>query len=118
MCDSTSANIVEFVPYYGKFTTDGLVIPDLPITSRIVLDLCGLGLLSSSVNGTGYQVFTDCFNTSLILCEELRKMSFHLTEIVMVSRKGMIDDIAKTKCKTKQHEVVTFRKNDEIMALQ
>ena len=36
----------------------------------------------------------------------------------MVSRKGMPDDIAKKGCMPKQHEVVTFRKNDEIMALQ
>ena len=116
MCDSASAYIVAFVPYYGKFTTDGLVRPDLPFTSRIVLDLCST--LSSSVNGTGYHIFTDRFYTSPTLCEELRKMSFHLTGTVMVSRKGMPNDIAKKRCKPKQHEVVTFRKNDEIMALQ
>ena len=116
MCDSASAYIAAFVPYYGRFITDGLVRPDLPFTSRIVLELCGK--LSSNVNGTRYHVFTDRFYTSPILCEELRKMSFHLTGTVTVSRKGMPDDIAKKKCMPKQHEVVTFRKNDEIMALQ
>ena len=115
MCDSTSAYIVAFVPYYGRFTRDGLAGPDLRFTSRIVLELCGK--LSSSANGTGYYVFTDRFYTSPILCEELRKMSFHLTGTVMASRKEMPNDIAKKRCKPKQHEVVAFRKNDEIMAL-
>ena len=34
-----------------------------------------------------------------------------------MSRKGMPNDIAK-KCKPKQHQVVAFRKNNKIMALQ
>ena len=68
MCDSASGYIVAFVPFYGRFTTDGLVRPDLPFTSRIVLELCGK--LSFSVNGTEYQAFTDRFFTSPNLCEE------------------------------------------------
>ena len=31
MCDSASAYIVAFVPYYGRFTTDGLVRPDFKL---------------------------------------------------------------------------------------
>ena len=116
MCDSASAYIVAFVSYYGKFTTDDLVRPDLPFTSGIAFELCGK--LSSNVNGTGHHVFTNRFYTSFILWEELRKMSFHLTGTVMVIRKGMPDDIAKKRCMPKQHEVVAFKKNDEIMALQ
>ena len=74
-------------------------------------------MLSSSLNGTGYYMFTDHFYTSPNLCEDLRKMYFHLTGTVMVRRKGMPTDLA-TKKKRKQHEVVAFRKDDNIMALQ
>ena len=85
MCESISACVVGFVPYYGKFTTDRLVRPDLPFTSRIVLQLCNM--LLSSVNESGYHIFTDRFYTSPILCEELRKMNFHLTGTVKVCRR-------------------------------
>ena len=115
MCGGTSGYIVAFVPYYGKFTTDNLVRPDLLFTSRIVLELCNM--LSSSVNEMRYHIFMDCFYTSPNLCEKLRKMYFHLTGTVMVRRKGMPTDLA-TKKKRKQHEVVAFRKDYNIMALQ
>ena len=113
-CDSASGYIMAFVPYYEKFTTDDVVKPDLPFTIRIVLELCNM--LFSSVNGTGYHIFTNCFYTSPDLCEKLRKMYFRLTGTVMVRRKAMPTDLA-TKKKRKQHGVVTFRKDDNIMAL-
>ena len=116
MCESESAYIVAFVPYYGKYTTDGLVQPDLPFTSRIVLHLCNM--LSSKGYGSGYHIFADRFYTSPTLCEELRKLSFHLTGTVMPSRKGMPNELSKKKRKKKKHEVVAFRKNDDTMALQ
>ena len=116
MCESESAYIVAFVPYYGKFTTDGLVRPDLPFTSRIVLHLCNM--LSSKGYGSGYHIFTDRFYTSPILCEELRKLSFHLTGTVMPSRKGMPNELSKKKRKRKVHEVIAFKKSDDSMALQ
>ena len=116
MCDSASAYIMAFVPYFGKFTTDSLVRPDLPFTSRIVLELCNM--LSSSVSGTGFHTFTNRFYTSPSLCEELRKMSYHLTGTVMPTRKGMPLDIAKKIRKPKVHEVIAFRQNDKTMALQ
>ena len=93
MCESVSAYVVGFVPYYGKFTTDRLVRPYLPFTSRIVLQLCNM--LLSSVNESGYHIFTDRFYTSPILCEELRKMNFHLTGTVKVSRKGMPENFSR-----------------------
>ena len=55
-----SAYIVAFVPYYGKYTTDGLVQPDLPFTSRIVLHLCNM--LSSK----GYDQGTTFSQTGFI----------------------------------------------------
>ena len=91
-----SAYIVAFVPYYGKYTTDGLVRPDLPFTSRIVLHLCNM--LSSKEYGLGYHIFTDRFYTSPTLCEELRNLS-HLTGTVMPSRKGMSNELSKKKRK-------------------
>ena len=97
MCESESAYIVAFVPYYEKYTTDGLVRPDLPFTSRIVLHLCNM--LSSKGYGSGYHIFTDRFYTSPTLCEELRKLSFHLTGTVMPSRKGMPNELSKKKQK-------------------
>ena len=116
MCDSASAYITAFVPYYGKSTTASLVRPDLPFTSRIVLQLCDM--LSSSVNETGYHIYTDRFYTSPTLCEELRKKSFHLTGTVLPRRKGMPQDFRKKKQKPKLHEVIAFRQNDDTMALQ
>ena len=90
-----SAYIVAFVPYYGKYTTDGLVRPDLPFTSRIVLHLCNMP------SSKGYHIFTDRFYTSPTLCEELRKLSFHLTGTVMPSKKGMPNELSK-KSKKKE----------------
>ena len=76
-------------------------------------------MLLSSVNESGYHIFTDRFYTSPILCEELRKMNFHLTGTVKVSRKGMPQNFSKKSgSKPKLHEVVAFRKDDDMMALQ
>ena len=93
MCESVSAYVVEFVLHYGKFTTDRLVRPDLPFTSRIVLQLCNM--LLSKVDESGYHIFTDRFYTSPRLCEDLRKMGFHLTGTVKVSRKKMPKNFSK-----------------------
>ena len=99
---------MAFVPYYEKFTTNGLVGPDLPFTGRIVLVLCYM--LFSNVNGTGYHIFTDRFCTSPIFREKLMKMSFHLTGTVKPSRKVVPTDFVKKENKLKVHDVEAFRK--------
>ncbi|CAD1475423.1 unnamed protein product, partial [Heterotrigona itama] len=66
LVDSSSGYLYTFLPYFGKQTTDALIHPDLPVTSRIVLHLYN-NLQQSIPEATGYHIFTDRLYTSIIL---------------------------------------------------
>jgi hypothetical protein len=78
--------IYTFIAYHGKITTESLIKPDLPFTSRIVLHLFS-NLKESCPNITGYHIFTDHFYTSPTLATELSALKCHLTGTLLSSRK-------------------------------
>jgi hypothetical protein len=76
--DSATSYIYTFVPYHDKITTESLIKPDLPFTSRIFLQLFN-SLRESWSDITGYHIFTDRFYTIPILATELSALKCHLT---------------------------------------
>lgn len=108
LADSESSYIYSFVPYYGKITTDNLIRPDLPFTSRIVLELYK-NLQNSIPEAKGYHIFTDRFYTSPTLAEELLKVGCFLTGTIMTNRKGLPATIKKPKLVVGQK--IAYRRN-------
>ncbi|KAK1330554.1 hypothetical protein QTO34_010744 [Cnephaeus nilssonii] len=103
----------SFVPYYGGITSETLVRPDLPFTSRIVLELHER--LKNSVPGSqGYHFFTDRYYTSVTLAKELFKEKTHLTGTIMPNRKDNPPIIKHPKLM--KGEIVTFR-DENVMLL-
>ena len=74
LADSQTSYIYYFVPYYGKITTDGLIIPSL---------------LKSIAKAAGYHIFTERFYTNLILAKKLFENKCFLTGTIMPNRKGL-----------------------------
>lgn len=116
LSDSRSGYVHSFEPYYGSSTTESLVRPDLPFTSRIVLHLAN-NLVSGGNAGSGFHIFTDRYYTSLELADELKKMKIHLTGTVMPNRKGLPEGIKKGKLKLKKHETKAFRHQNNTLVL-
>ncbi|KAL2731781.1 piggyBac transposable element-derived protein 4-like [Vespula squamosa] len=63
-----------------------LIRPDLPVSSRIPLDLYRK-LLDNVPNAKGYHMYTDRYYTSIPLAEELLKMNCFLTGTIKTNRK-------------------------------
>lgn len=114
LSDSRTGYVYNFEPYYGATTTNNLVRPDLPFTSRIVIHLAEK--LSSGKNaGSGFHIFTDRYYTSVLLGAELKKMNMHLTGTIMGNRKGLPEGVKKGKLKLKKHDAKFFRHEDDFM---
>lgn len=110
LADCATGYVSVLLPYYGTATTQQLIRPELPFTSRIVLQLCST--LLETTNGSGYHLYTDRFYTGYDLAQELLSLKIHTTGTVMSNRRGLPADIAKQKkMKIQKHEVVAFRKN-------
>jgi hypothetical protein len=62
LCDSENGYVFSHIPYYGKTTTESLIRPDLPFTSRIVIHLAQA--LQAHTGGSGYHIYTNRFYTS------------------------------------------------------
>lgn len=76
MADSGTDYICGILPYYGSLTTEKLIRPDLPVSTRIPLHLYTM-LLEKMPGAQGYHMFTDRYYTSYILAEELLKLKCH-----------------------------------------
>jgi hypothetical protein len=87
LADSDTGYVATFEPYYGNETTQRLIRPDLPFTSKIVLHLC-TELLQKS-NGDGYHLFTDRYYTGCQLAMELLDLKIHLTVTIQKNRQGL-----------------------------
>ena len=98
LADSATSYVYSFCPYYGKITTDGLVEPELPFTTRIVLQLYQ-NLQKSIPEATGYHIFTNRFYTSPALSKHLLASKCHLTGTVMPNRKDVPQELKKPKLK-------------------
>ena len=58
LADSATSYVCTFIPYHGKITTESLIKPDLPFTSRIVLQLFH-NIRQTWPDISGYHIFTD-----------------------------------------------------------
>lgn len=86
LSDATDAYIYSILPYYGSLTTDNLIRPDLPASSRIVVHLYS-SLLKKLPNAKGYHVFCDRYYSSLPLASEMLKLNCHFTGTLNITRK-------------------------------
>ena len=114
LANSTTGYVSVFEQYYGSQTTQSLIRPGLPFSSRILIHLCQQ--LIEAANGGGYHLFTDRFYTGYQLALELSQLKVHLTGTVQKSRKGLPSQ-AKKKMKLKKHEVVAFTNDNKVMFL-
>lgn len=74
LADSNTGYVYSVLPYYGSITSENLIRPDLPVSSRIPLDLYKK-LLDNVPNAKGYHMYTNRYYTSIPLAEELLKMN-------------------------------------------
>ncbi|TBU02002.1 transposase IS4, partial [Hamiltosporidium tvaerminnensis] len=86
MADANTGYVYSILPYYCSLTSEDLIRPDLPVSTRIVLELCNK-LLDSNPGNTGYDIFTDRYYTSLPLAQELLKLNIHFTGTIQSNRK-------------------------------
>ena len=98
LAGSASSYICTFIPYHGKITTDSLIKPDLPFTSRIVLHLYN-NLKELWPDIRGHHLFTDRFYTSPTLAKELAALGCHLTGTLLTNRKDVPKIFKKAKLK-------------------
>lgn len=96
LADSNTGYTYSFLPYYGSFTIESLIRPDLPVTSRIVLQLYKK-LLYSIPEAQGYHIFTDRYYTNLILAQELLKLKCYITGTMQLNRKYVPEIIKEPK---------------------
>ena len=113
LADSGTGYICGILPYYGSLTTQTLIRPDLPVSTRNPLHL--YTMLSNRVPGAqGHHMFTDRYYTSYILAIELRKLKSHLTGTIMPNRKQLPDAIRKRQL-PKEKSMVAYRKIDNFV---
>ncbi|CAK9809611.1 PiggyBac transposable element-derived protein 4 [Anthophora plagiata] len=112
MADANTGYICGILPYYGSFTTEKLIRPDLPISTRIPLHLYTM-LLEKIPGAQGHHMFTDRYYTSFILAQELFKLKCHLTGTILTNRKHLPNQIKKTKFRKKS--TVAYRKGNTLV---
>jgi hypothetical protein len=98
LADSATSYVCTFIPYHGKITTESLIKPDLPFTSKIVLQPFH-NIRQTWLDISSYHIFTDHFYTSPTLASELSKVRCHLTRTVMNNRKDVPAVMKKPKLK-------------------
>ncbi|UYV65692.1 hypothetical protein LAZ67_3005155 [Cordylochernes scorpioides] len=104
--------IFSFIPYYGKLTTDSLIRPDLPFTSRIVLSLFE-NIRIKYPDLKGMHIYTERFYTNALLAQELSLFKCHLTGTINPGRKGNCEEIKKPKIS--KGETLAYRKNNILL---
>nr|XP_034194964.1 piggyBac transposable element-derived protein 4-like [Osmia lignaria] len=112
LADANIGYIQTILPYYGSFTTEKLVRPDLPISTRIVLQLYH-NLLQSNLGAVGYHIFNDRYFTSIPLADALLKMKCNLTGTIQTNRKFIPREIKNPQIA--KNEIVTYRRNNLLL---
>ena len=103
MADSNTGYICAILPSsYGSLTTEKLIRPDLPVSTRIPLHLYAM-LLEKIPGAQGHHMFIDRYYTSFILAEELLKLKCHLTGTIL------------TKTKFRKKSTVAYRKRNTLV---
>lgn len=106
LADSNTGYICGILPYYGSLTTQTLMRPDLPVSTRIPLHLYTM-LLNEIPCAEGHHMFTDRYYTSYILANEPRKLKCHLTGTILTNRKELPDAIKKKISKRQINDIVS-----------
>lgn len=117
LADSLNGYICNMIPYYGSLTTNNLIRPDLPFTTRIIYQLAVN--LQNVTQQTGYVFYTDRLYTSLDLALELKNMGIYLTGTLDLKRKLLPKCMKKKVLKRlKKHAVIAFKhKTENVLAL-
>ncbi|KAL2714361.1 piggyBac transposable element-derived protein 4-like [Vespula squamosa] len=96
LADSKTGYIYTILSYYEKITSDSLIKPELPVSTRIVLHLYNK-LLQELPEAKGYHIFTDRYYISLIFAKKLLKLNAHLAGTINKNRKYVPSHIRKSK---------------------
>lgn len=113
LADANTGYVQAILPYYGSLTTETLVRPDLPVSSRIVLDLYQK-VLDLHPEVAGHIIFTDRYFTSIPLANALLQKKCYLTGTIQTNRKYIPDVIKKPVFSG--NKIVAYR-SDEILLL-
>ncbi|CAK9827592.1 PiggyBac transposable element-derived protein 4 [Anthophora retusa] len=113
LSDAHTGYTYAMLPYYGSVTTDILIRPDLPVSSRIVLQLYHT-LLTANPEAKGYHIFTDRYFTGIPLARELLKLSCYLTGTINTNRK-YVPAVIKKPAVTKNNTVAAYRSGDILL---
>ncbi|KAI4477629.1 hypothetical protein M0802_014674 [Mischocyttarus mexicanus] len=113
LSDARTGYIYAMLPYYGRVSTDSLIRPDLPVSSRIVLQLYHR-LLNANSEAKGYHIFTDRYFTGIPLAQELLKLNCYLTGTIKTNRK-YIPVVIKKPAVTKNNTSTAHRSGDILL---
>ena len=113
LSDSHTGYIYAMLPYYGSVSTEILIRPDLPVSSRIVLQLYHK-LLNAIPEAKGYHIFTDRYFTGIPLAQELLKLSCYLIGTLRTNRK-YVPAVIKKPAITKNNTVAAYRSGDILL---
>ncbi|XP_012270287.1 piggyBac transposable element-derived protein 4-like [Orussus abietinus] len=94
LADSKIGYICCILPYYGSLTTELLVRPDLPVSSRIPIYLYTM-LLENIPCAQRHHIYTDRYYTSYVLAQELAKLKCNITGTILTNRKELPMEIIK-----------------------
>lgn len=112
LVDCETGYICGILPYYGSLTTDQLIKPDLPISTRIPLHLYKM-LLDQLPGAQGHHMFTGKYYTSITLAKELYNMGCHLTGAIKTNRKGLPITIKKPKFQ--RNKTVAYKRRNTLL---
>mgnify|MGYP003406709624 FL=1 len=113
LTDATNAYVYSILPYYGSLTTENLIRPELPASSRIVMHLYSR-LLHNLPNAKGYHVFCDRYYSSVPLANELLKINCNFTGTINRNRKFIPKFIKNPKFEN-TNKVVACRANNILL---
>lgn len=113
LSDARTGYIYAMLPYYGSVSTECLIRPDLPVSSRIVLQLYHK-LLTANPEAKGYHIFTDRYFTGIPLAQELLKLNCYLTGTISTNRK-YVPSMIKKPALTKSNTVAAYRSGDILL---
>ncbi|XP_043487956.1 piggyBac transposable element-derived protein 4 [Polistes fuscatus] len=112
LTDSKTGYICCILPFYGSLTTELLVRPDLPVSSRIPIHLYQM-LLEKIPGAQGHHMYTNHYYTSYVLAQELAKMKCSFTGTILTNRKELPKEIKNQKFSTKS--TVAYRRGNTLV---
>ncbi|XP_033362197.1 uncharacterized protein LOC117241346 [Bombus vosnesenskii] len=107
IADTNIGYIQTILPCYGIFTTEKLVRPNLPISTRIVLQLCQ-NLSQSNPEAAGYHIYTDHYFICIPLADALLSTKCHITGPIQTNGKFIPNNIKNRKIA--ENDIVAYRR--------